>query len=105
MLIKEFDFNNIIKKDEMIVPVFMQYGKECFEFINDNNAMSHFLQLFYFKLSQNEKYKQFLDNLCEKNYFQILIKLIQVLLFSLKINHIFMKIFIVRKKVKSTILG
>lgn len=42
-IIYEFDFNDDIKKDENIIPIFMQYGNVCFEFTNSNNAVASFL--------------------------------------------------------------
>ena len=55
MIIKEVDFNNIAEfHDNKVEPVFMQYGKECFEFPISLNQIENlwpiFQKLFYYKL-------------------------------------------------------
>lgn len=62
MLIKEIDFKNISQhKNTNVVPVFMQYGDECYEIAlnkkQSENAWSIFQKLFYSKFyEQNKEY-------------------------------------------------
>ena len=60
MIIKELELNNIKQfKNTNIIPVFLQYGDECFEIASDlkqsDSAWSVFQKIFYYKLSETNK--------------------------------------------------
>lgn len=72
MLIKEIDFRTISQyKNTNVIPVFMQYGEECYEIVNNRNqtetAWSIFQKIFYNKLYISKK--DYLDQLLDAKLF------------------------------------
>lgn len=68
-MIKEVDFNKLGQYNDLnIVPVFMQYGKECYEFTSNkkqyNDSWQIFQRIFYYKLYLDKK--EYLDTLLDK---------------------------------------
>ncbi len=73
MLIKELELNNIKQfKNTNVIPVFLQYGVECFEIAYDlkqvDNAWSIFQKIVYYKLSESNK--EYFESLYDSRLFE-----------------------------------
>ncbi len=72
MLIREVDFKDISSyKNTKVLPVFMQYGMDCYEIAtnlrNSKNSWQIFQKIFYYKFY--EQFKEYVDSLMDVRLF------------------------------------